>query len=151
MISFEIQILEPTRTICEKIMSLVRFSYTENPIVDLGNKIRHCYDLHQLLRQNQFTEFFESDDFAEMLLEVANDDVISFKSNNRWLIHHPNEAIIFKDIENIWQDLRTTYNGNFRKLVYGKLPSDADVAVTIQKIKERLAYIKWTIEVPEQN
>jgi Nucleotidyl transferase AbiEii toxin, Type IV TA system len=51
MLSFKVRVLEPTRTICEKIMSLVRFSYTENPIADLRNKIRHCYDLHQLLSQ----------------------------------------------------------------------------------------------------
>lgn len=37
------------RTFCEKIISLVRFSYTENPLEDLANKVRHTYDLHQLL------------------------------------------------------------------------------------------------------
>ncbi|SHK71617.1 nucleotidyl transferase AbiEii/AbiGii toxin family protein [Epilithonimonas mollis] len=49
--AFEMNVLEPSRTICEKIMSLVKFSYTENPIQDFKNKIRHPYDLHQLLQQ----------------------------------------------------------------------------------------------------
>lgn len=40
---FKVSVLEPTRTICEKIMSLVRFSYSDNPIEDLKSKIR----LHQ--------------------------------------------------------------------------------------------------------
>ena len=45
---FDVSVLNPKRTFCEKIMSLVRFSYTENPIQDLRSKIRHIYDLHQL-------------------------------------------------------------------------------------------------------
>ena len=83
LLSFDLLALEPTRTICEKIMSLVRFSYGENPIDDLKKKIRHTYDLHQLLQQDEFLKFLQSKDFDEMLLKVANDDVNSFKNNNQ--------------------------------------------------------------------
>ena len=34
---FEVNVLSPKRTFCEKIMSLVRFSYTNEPIEDLNN------------------------------------------------------------------------------------------------------------------
>jgi hypothetical protein len=54
LLPFDLLALEPIRTICEKIMSLVRFSYGENPIDDLKKKIRHTYDLHQLLKQESF-------------------------------------------------------------------------------------------------
>lgn len=47
---FSVVALYRERTFCEKIISLVRFSYTENPIKDLVNKVRHTYDLHQLLK-----------------------------------------------------------------------------------------------------
>lgn len=89
LLPFELLALEPIRTICEKIMSLVRFSYGENPIENLKKKIRHTYDLHQLLRQKDFLDFFNSSSFDEMLMKVANDDVNSFKNNNQWLAHHP--------------------------------------------------------------
>jgi hypothetical protein len=59
-------------------MSLVRFSYGENPINDLKKKIRHTYDLHQLLQQDEFLNFFQSPAFGEMLLKVANDAVAKF-------------------------------------------------------------------------
>ena len=39
---FDVLVLEPKRTLCEKIMSLVRFSYTDDAMSDLGLKIRHC-------------------------------------------------------------------------------------------------------------
>lgn len=147
MSPFEIRVLAPTRTICEKIMSLVRFSYSEKPVSDLQNKIRHCYDLHQLLNLPEFAEFFESEKFAEMLLKVANDDVASFKNNNQWLVHHPNKSLIFNDIDFVWKELRTAYNGDFKNFVYGDLPKDAAVAETLKTIKARLEKIEWTIEI----
>jgi Nucleotidyl transferase AbiEii toxin, Type IV TA system len=147
LLPFELLALEPIRTICEKIMSLVRFSYGENPIDDLKKKIRHTYDLHQLLKQQKFSEFFHSTAFNEMLLKVANDDVASFKNNNKWLIHHPNDALIFKDLENVWRELKTIYNGDFKNLVYGELPKEEAVLQTLKVIQKRLNTISWTVKI----
>jgi hypothetical protein len=145
LLSFELLALEPIRTICEKIMSLVRFSYGENPMDDLKKKIRHTYDLHQLLKQNEFLGFFHSKAFDDMLLKVANDDVASFRNNNQWLVYHPNEALIFKDLENVWNELKTIYNSDFKNLVYGELPKEEAVLETLKMIQERLKAISWTI------
>ncbi|MBL0098688.1 MAG: nucleotidyl transferase AbiEii/AbiGii toxin family protein [Saprospiraceae bacterium] len=147
LLPFDLLALEPVRTICEKIMSLVRFSYGENPLNDLKKKIRHTYDLHQLLKQDEFLKFLQSTTFDEMLLKVANDDVASFKNNNQWLIHHPNEALIFKDLENVWSELKTIYNGDFKNLVYGELPKEEAVLETLKMIQERLKAISWTIKI----
>lgn len=147
LLPFDLLALEPIRTICEKIMSLVRFSYGENPIDDLKKKIRHTYDLHQLLKQEEFFKFFQSTAFDKMLLKVANDDVASFKNNNQWLVYHPNEALIFKDLENVWNELRTIYNGDFKNLVYGAFPKEEAVWETLKMIQERLKAIYWTIEI----
>jgi hypothetical protein len=147
LLPFELLVLEPIRTICEKIMSLVRFSYTNNPIEDLKKKIRHTYDLHQLLSQDVFAGFFHSSAFDEMLMKVANDDVASFRNNNKWLNHHPNEALIFKDLENVWKELKTIYNGDFKNLVYGELPKEEAILETLKMIQERLKAISWTIKI----
>lgn len=101
LLPFEVRVLEPTRTFCEKVMSLVRFSYAENPIVELRQKIRHTYDLHQLLKQDEFSSFLDSMDFDEMLLKVARDDVISYRNSNEWLVHHPNQALVFRDPDKV--------------------------------------------------
>ena len=147
LLPFDLLVLKPIRTICEKIMSLVRFSYGENPINDLKKKIRHTYDLHQLLKQNEFLQFFQSTAFDEMLLKVANDDVSSIKNNNKWLVYHPNEALIFKDFENVWSELKTIYNGDFKNLVYGELPKEEAILETLKIIQERLKAISWTIKI----
>jgi len=147
LLPFDLLALEPIRTICEKIMSLVRFSYGENPIDDLKKKIRHTYDLHQLLKQDEFLKFFQSTDFDELLLKVANDDVASFRNNNKWLNYHPNEALIFSDLENVWNVLKKIYSGDFKNLVYGVLPKEEAILETLNMIQERLKTISWTIKI----
>ena len=114
---------------------------------DLKKKIRHTYDLHQLLKQESFSAFFHSTDFDKMLLKVANDDVVSFRNNNKWLNYHPREALIFKDLDNIWEELRTTYSGNFKNLVYGELPGEKEILNTLKMIQKRLETISWSIKI----
>lgn len=147
LLPFELLALEPIRTICEKIMSLVRFSYGENPIDDLKKKIRHTYDLHQLLKQEEFLKFFQSTAFDEMLLKVANDDIASFRNNNKWLNYHPSEALIFKDLETVWVELKMIYNDDFKNLVYGELPKEEAILETLKMIRDRMVDVQWTIEL----
>jgi hypothetical protein len=147
LLPFEVLVLESVRTLCEKIMSLVRFSYSDNPIEDLKKKIRHAYDLHQLLQQKELFDFFHSIEFEKMLLTVANDDVISFKNNNEWLVNHPVEAFIFKELDTVWDELKVIYNTDFKNLVYGDLPKEENVFATLKIIKERLVIITWNIKV----
>jgi hypothetical protein len=146
LLPFNVTALEPTRTICEKIMSLVRFSYDSNPIQALKNKIRHIYDLHQLLTREVYFAYFHSVEFEEMLLRVARDDIKSFRNNNAWLIHHPGEALIFRDLDNVWLQLKTAYNNDFKDLVYGELPEQREVFETLRLIQQRLKTISWGID-----
>lgn len=150
LLPFELLVLEPTRTICEKIMSLVRFSYSEHPIEDLKKKIRHIYDLHQLLKQDEFLGFFHSKAFDEMLIKVANDDVVSFRNNNQWIIHHPNDALIFKNLEKVWNTISTIYSNDFKDLVYGELPNQDDILTKLKMIQERLKAIYWIVKIEEK-
>jgi len=147
LLPFELQVLEPIRTICEKIMSLVRFSYGEDPMEDLKKKIRHTYDLNQLLQQDEFAAFINSTEFDDMLLKVANDDVASFKNNNQWLKHHPSEALIFRDLENVWSELKVIYSGDFKNLIYGNFPNEDAILNTLKNIKKRLEKIDWNIKI----
>ncbi len=144
--AFEVNVLSPKRTFCEKIMSLVRFSYTINPIEDLNNKIRHIYDLNQMLKNKEVRDFFGTDEFDRLLVSVANDDMLSFKSGNEWLRNHPTQAMIFKDSENVWDSLKTTYFSTFNKLVYGELPNENEILETLIQLSERMKYIKWDIK-----
>ncbi|WP_262492807.1 nucleotidyl transferase AbiEii/AbiGii toxin family protein [Paenimyroides marinum] len=144
---FEVLVLNPKRTLCEKIMSLVRFSQTQEPITDLRNKIRHTYDIHLMLKDENLKSFFQSDDFETMLLRVATDDITSFKNNNAWLANHPTTAIIFSDTTDTWNKIKDIYTGSFSELVFGTLPSETDILKTLSTVADRLKPIEWNIKL----
>ncbi len=146
IIPFEVNVLSPKRTFCEKIMSLIRFSYTDNPIEDLNNKIRHIYDLNQMLKSQDIIVFFNSSEFESLLLKVANDDMLSFKSRNEWLQNHPTQAMIFKKSGYVWDKLKATYFSTFNKLVYGELPNNTEILETLNILAARMKNINWKIE-----
>lgn len=150
LLPFEVLVLEPKRTLCEKIMSLVRFSYTENAMEDLKKKVRHTYDLYQLLKEKELLDFFQSKEFDEMLIKVANDDVVSYKSNNQWLKHHPNKSKLFAELETVWKELQGTYNSDFKNLVFGVFPNDEKIYKSLVLIKNRLSAIEWTVIIDEK-
>jgi len=81
-----------------------------------------------------------------MLQKVGNDDVFSFKNNNEWLKKHPASALIFHKPESTWEQLKNTYKGSFKELVYGKFPTESEIMKTIKKVSERLTKTEWKIE-----
>jgi predicted nucleotidyltransferase component of viral defense system len=142
---FQVNILSRERTLCDKIMSLVRFSFTPDPIADLSNKIRHIYDIHKLLSMEDVKAFFDSTDFESMLLKVSADDIVSFKNNNEWLANHPSTAVLFSDTESTWNQIKNTYFTTFAELVYGELPTEAEILRSIDEVDKRLKDINWLI------
>ena len=57
---FSVRVFSKERTFAEKIMSLARFSFSEDPYTDLASKIRHIYDLHMMLKNPEIESFFSS-------------------------------------------------------------------------------------------
>jgi predicted nucleotidyltransferase component of viral defense system len=147
LLPFDVLVLDVRRTLCEKIMSLVRFSHTNQAIEDLNKKIRHTYDIHRLLQDKDINDFFNSDDFDAMLLKVAQDDVTSYKNDNAWLQYHPGEAILFADAQSTWDKMKDTYKGPFKNLVFGTFPDESDILTSIEAVSTRLEGVKWTIDL----
>ena len=145
---FELPVLSRERTICEKIMSLARFSLLENPYENLANKIRHIYDIHMMLGNSEIKSFFESDQFDKMMVTVGNDDVVSYKNNNEWLKTHPAEAIIFSQPEKTWANIKSPYLTTFSELVIGKLPEERELIETLKTVFSRLQKVKWALQFP---
>ena len=140
---FAVKVLSKERTLCEKIMSLVRFSQTTNPYEDLSNKVRHIYDIHLMLKDDEINDFLASADFETLLLNVRNDDIISFKNNNEWLKIHPSTAIIFSNPADIWHRIKTPYRTTFKELVIGELPDEEELIAKLKQIQNRLVEINW--------
>lgn len=145
---FEVKTLAVERTFCEKIISLVRFSYTENPLEDLSNKVRHTYDLTLLMKLDTIKDFVNSDLFDTMLLQVAKDDDKAIPNDKNWLYKHPKEALIFSETDMVWNTLKKVYSGsNFNELLIGKTkpPTENEVFETLVFLSKRIEGIDWEV------
>jgi hypothetical protein len=138
MLPFTVQVLHVNRTLCEKIMSLVRWSYGADPIQQLKDKIRHTYDINQLLKVEDVSAFFESNAFYTMLESVKEDDLISFKTDNDWLNYPIKDALIFSQTDEVWRKLKSTYTNEFSRLVYGKLPHESEIEHTLKRVARKI-------------
>jgi hypothetical protein len=143
---FTVKVLSKERTLCEKIMSLVRFSQTQESYTDLANKIRHIYDIHLMIKNNEVATFFSSEEFDELLTRVGKDDLISFKNNNEWLQNHPATAIIFSKPDDTWDKIKNTYRTTFKELVLGELPAESSLINTLKQVHSRLEKVNWDLK-----
>ncbi|WP_232735302.1 nucleotidyl transferase AbiEii/AbiGii toxin family protein [Flavobacterium sp. 5] len=146
---FQVQALSVERTFCEKIIGLVRFSYIENPLEDLSNKVRHTYDLHLLIQLDSIKDFVYSTSFDTMLLQVAKDDDKAIPNDKNWLYQHPKEALIFSKTATVWDTLKKTYTGStFTELIIGKAlpPDENEVLGTLLFLSKRIERIEWDVE-----
>ena len=138
MLPFTVQVLHVNRTLCEKIMSLVRWSYGADPIQQLKDKIRHTYDINQLLKVEEVSAFFESNAFYTMLESVKEDDLISFKTDNDWLNYPIKDALIFSQTDEVWRKLKSVYTNEFSRLVYGELPHESEIEHTLKRVARKI-------------
>jgi len=60
---FEINVLDKRRTILEKSVSLLRFSFSEDILTALAGKIRHFYDLYYLLNDKESADYIQTSAF----------------------------------------------------------------------------------------
>jgi len=139
--AFEMNILCTSRTLCEKIMGLVKASHGDNHVSQLNSKIRHLYDLHFLLSDPETKIFVESEQFPIMIDNVINSDRDTFPETP-WLDAPLSHAPIFSNFNELWPALENTYNNEFKAMVVDKaLPSKNLLGDTITLIQQKLIVI----------
>ncbi len=139
---FEVLTLSLERTLVEKVLALVRAGYAPDSITELQAKVRHVYDLHQLLQQPALQEFLKSDGFTHLVADVRADDARNQEFQGDWATRPLTEALVFADVTGTWPQLLTTYQGAFQQLVHGKLPTSTAVATALTMIGSRLRTLK---------
>ena len=139
---FSIHVLCVERTLCEKIMGLVRAGHQTNPTLEFRRRIRHFYDLVMILRVNRYREFVASDAFVDLMSEVRESDRDSMPGARAWLSPPLGKAIMVADAESLWRQVRREFRGDFKDMVYGdSLPDDAEVLACLALIGSSLTRI----------
>jgi predicted nucleotidyltransferase component of viral defense system len=135
--SFEVNVLTRERTVFEKLLSLVRLSY-EGPEKVRG-KIRHFYDIHQLLNQTDLKGKILIEENFKILEWVMQDDAANGIFAGDWLQKPLSESPLFKDFDSFWKEIESTYTSELGQLVWGELPKPALVVDSLQEINKFLS------------
>ena len=139
---FSIQVLSVERTLCEKIMGLVRAGHEANPAQEFRHRIRHFYDLVMIMRVDSYRQFVSSDAFVDLVTEVRESDRASMPGAHAWLSPSLSEATIVTDARSLWSQVRSEFQGSFRDMVYGdSIPDDAEVLECLASIGASLTRV----------
>ena len=116
--SFNVEVLDFKRTLCEKVMSILRISLKDDPISELRQKIRHFYDVSKLLDSAEIKNFIKSDGFFETLKSVYKDDISTVEFKNDWKDTKLSLNPLFKEMDDIFKSLEPSFDRSFKSLLF---------------------------------
>lgn len=85
----------------EKLVSLIRFSFDENPVKAVASKIRHFYDLYFLANDDQGKAYLHSDNFKRDFAELYAHDQQTFDMPLGW----QGKSVEQYRMKRMWQNL----------------------------------------------
>lgn len=142
MTPFSLNVLDKRRTLCEKIVSLLRFSFENNPIEGVASKIRHFYDLYYLCHDKECRDFLNTD-FRKELIELIAHDKKEFDKPARWRDTPVQMSPLLTDFGSLWREISTVYHTELGALSYGELPREETIESTITEL---LSFVKEILD-----
>ena len=136
--NFSVNVLSVKRTLVEKMLGVIKDSYNEDPIAKLSDRIRHLYDICQILKHDEYRSFVAGEDFKPLCDLCIEDEKVGFFEQSDCFEYPLVDAPIFSEFGNWRVSLGTTYTGTFSNLVYGELPAMSDIEETLSFIKGNL-------------
>lgn len=130
---FELNVLDKRRTMIEKIVSLLRFSFTSPDYSGLKEKIRHFYDLHFMFQDLDCQKYLNNG-FANALIELVAHDKSEYDRPPQWKESDILSSILFSDFDEIWGKLTSVYKNVLGALCYGNIPAAEEVADSNKRI-----------------
>ncbi|MGQ1786317.1 MULTISPECIES: nucleotidyl transferase AbiEii/AbiGii toxin family protein [unclassified Saccharicrinis] len=137
--AFKVNVLDKEQTLIEKLVSLIRFSFDENPIESISGKIRHFYDLYYLLQDETCNKYVNSDEFKAQFRKVLAHDQQQFDEPSGWNKKTIQDSPLIKDFDSIWEKLKLTYTNELSMLAYSEIPNEKDVAQRFKELIKILA------------
>ena len=135
---FEVNVLDKRRTMIEKLISLVRFSFSENPIQAIASKIRHFYDLYFLANNAECAKYINSTDFKKDFEELYAHDQEMFAEPENWVGKTVEQSPLVNDFPTMWEKLKETYRNELSQLAFSQIPIEKEVAKVFIEIIQQV-------------
>lgn len=142
MQSFKVNVLDRRRTLAEKLVSLIRCSLADLYIPQLTAKIRHFYDLHHLLQDDECSTYLYSGAFTDDFASLLDHDRQSFDKPEGWQIRRLEDSPLMTDLPQVWNDLRNVYLSELPDLAYRPVPEPAVIEDSIRKLMDVLHSVR---------
>lgn len=146
---FEFQVLCWKRTFCEKILGLIAAAERD----ELGDKVRHFYDITLLLRHVEIDTFLREDEQFFPLMRLAIQSDIDHAGNRslNWLREDLGSNLPFSNFEMCWGGIESVYFGAFQKMITKDehTPTSEEIQSCFALIKSRLGELSLTEEYHE--
>ena len=136
--AFEVNVLDKEQTLIEKLVSLIRFSFSNNVFESISGKIRHFYDLYYLLNDKECNSYVNSEGFINQFKKVLAHDQQQFDEPLGWNKKSIIDSPLIKDFDSIWEKLKSTYTIELAMLAYSDIPDENEVKKTFVKVIEIL-------------
>ena len=125
---FEVNCLNPRKTICDKISRITKLSNSQDSVEELAKHIRDIYDLGKILEVPEYKLFMESREFLDGMYGVWIEDMY----NNSAKTHLPlGKSLLFSSPSEVLENdkIKDAYKNSLRRLVYQnvKMPSIEDL------------------------
>lgn len=133
MAPFELNVLDKRRTMCEKVVSLLRFSFEEDPMAGLTSKVRHFYDLHFLMKDKECHEYLDSS-FPVELRELVAHDKAEFDRPPLWKTSDVLQSPLLTSFSEMWKRIAPVYQSEVGALSFGELPKPEEVSQSMDSL-----------------
>jgi len=138
LVPFSVNVLDKSRTMLEKLVSLLRFSFAENPKKELASKIRYFYDLYYLANDQECTKFIQSVDFQKDLQELFLHDQQEFDEPTGWQTKTIKDSPLVSDFRDLWNALRETYLSELPLLAFTTIPNEKAIEEKFIELMENV-------------
>ena len=135
---FAINVLDKRRTMLEKLVSLIRFSFDKDIQKALAGKIRHFYDLYYLTIDNECADYIQSSAFYGDLEELFFHDQTEFDIPQGWIGKTIIDSPLLDNFPTLWQGLRSVYQIELRPLAFIEIPDEKQIEEAFMKLVERI-------------
>lgn len=136
---FKVNVLDKRRTMIEKLVSLIRFSFSENPAVAIASKIRHFYDLYFLANDPDCAGYLSSHNFKKDFDELYAHDQEMFAEPTNWVEKTVDKSPLITDFTLLWAKLKDTYNSELSQLAYSKIPDENKISKAFDTLIAKLS------------
>jgi len=139
--AFYVNVLDKEQTLIEKLVSLIRFSYDDNPVESIKKKVRHFYDLHYFMKDADCVSFVKADGFNNKVNELLAHDREIFDDPSGWKNKAITESPLLNDFDDIWNQIKSTYKTELSAFAYSAIPTEEEISQSFRELIEQFQIV----------